>query len=144
MVSDTTPVPFNTIVQWTEKSRRVGIVIVVGERRIAQHRRFRLGGTDGKQHGALAGALQGNCRRQRLPDWDCEANRQPLTPQARYAWCNQYYFATERGRAGVRAPSQWEAWATTYRRKRLEPLRTQSLMSLVGEVEGRTPWMSVY
>lgn len=43
MVSDTTPVPFNTIVQWTEKSRRVGIVIVVGERRIAQHRRFRLG-----------------------------------------------------------------------------------------------------
>jgi hypothetical protein len=96
MVSDTTPVQFNTIVQWTEKSRRVGIVIVVGERRIAQHRRFRLGGTDGKQHGALAGALQGNCRRQRLPDWDCEANRQPLTPQARYSWCNPYYFATER------------------------------------------------
>ena len=97
MVSDTMPLPFNTIVQWTEKSRRVGIVIVFES--VASHNigRFRLGGTDGKQHGALAGALQGNCRRQRLPDWDCEANRQPLTPQARYAWCNQYYFATGRG-----------------------------------------------
>jgi hypothetical protein len=58
MVSDTTPLRTNTIVQWNEKSRRVGIVIVAGERRIAQQRRFRLGGTDGKHHGALAGALQ--------------------------------------------------------------------------------------
>src|ERR671916_620808 len=29
-----------------------------------------------------------------------EANRQPLTPQAEYAWWYQYYFATERGERG--------------------------------------------
>ncbi len=29
-----------------------------------------------------------------------EANRKPLLPQAEYAWWYQYYFATERGRAG--------------------------------------------
>jgi pimeloyl-ACP methyl ester carboxylesterase len=29
-----------------------------------------------------------------------EANRQPLTPQAEYAWWYQYYFATERGEHG--------------------------------------------
>ena len=29
-----------------------------------------------------------------------EANREPLTPQAEYAWWYQYYFATERGERG--------------------------------------------
>ena len=31
-----------------------------------------------------------------------DANRQPLTPQAEYAWWYQYYFATERGERGYR------------------------------------------
>ena len=31
-----------------------------------------------------------------------EANRQPLTPAAEYAWWYQYYFATERGERGYR------------------------------------------
>jgi pimeloyl-ACP methyl ester carboxylesterase len=32
-----------------------------------------------------------------------DANRQPLTPVAEYAWWYQYYFATERGERGYRA-----------------------------------------
>jgi pimeloyl-ACP methyl ester carboxylesterase len=58
-----------------------------------------------------------------------EANRQPLTPQAEYAWWYQYYFATERGERGYRehrrefgkliwrlASPKWQFDETTFER----------------------------
>jgi hypothetical protein len=58
MVSNTTPVPTNTIVQWNEMSRRVEIVIMVGERRIAEHRRCRPGARENTVRTVKAAAVE--------------------------------------------------------------------------------------
>ena len=65
-------------------------------------RRLRLGRADGRhRRGALAGALQGAGLGERLPDRQpgrparCRCRRRPSSQ-----WWYQYYFATERGRAG--------------------------------------------
>ena len=65
-------------------------------------RRLRLGRTDGKYHGgALAGALHGNRRRQRLSD--CQSRGEPPAADAAGRAATggtSTYFATERGERG--------------------------------------------
>lgn len=48
----------------------------------------------------MAGAVQGHGLRQRLLDREPSSGREALSPQAELQWWYQYYFATERGRAG--------------------------------------------
>ena len=63
---------------------------------------FDWGATNGRHHrGALAGALQGARLRQRLSDRQPGSRtKPPLPPKAELQWWYQFYFATERGRAG--------------------------------------------
>ena len=49
---------------------------------------------------ALARALQGARLGERLSDRQPAAEQQPLPPAAEHQWWYQFYFATERGRAG--------------------------------------------
>jgi hypothetical protein len=59
------------------------------------------GSADGHQYRSrLAGALQGHGLRKRLSDNNLERNKLLLPPKAEWGWWYQYYFATERGRAG--------------------------------------------
>jgi pimeloyl-ACP methyl ester carboxylesterase len=48
----------------------------------------------------MAGALQGHGLRERLSDRQPGTGKMPLPPKAELQWWYQYYFATERGRAG--------------------------------------------
>ena len=60
-----------------------------------------MGSANGLHHrGALARALQGASVGERLSDRSQEAGKIPLPPKAELQWWYQYYFATERGRAG--------------------------------------------
>ena len=67
-------------------------------------RRLRLGRADRRRHrGAVAGALQGDRRGQRLPDHQSEGEpRSRCRRRPSYGWWYQYYFATERGATGYR------------------------------------------
>ncbi len=64
-------------------------------------RRVRLGSADG-QHPrcALAGALQSDGLRERLSHRQPGGWKMPLPPENELQWWYQFYFATERGRAG--------------------------------------------
>ena len=69
--------------------------------RPGDRRRVRLGRANGEHHGgAVAAALHGARVGERLSDWQPAAGKQPLPPEAELRWWYQYYFATERGRAG--------------------------------------------
>ena len=71
------------------------------EDREGRRRRLRLGRADRRhRRRALARALQGPRLGERLPHRNQAAGRQPLPPEAELHWWYQYYFATERGRAG--------------------------------------------
>ena len=48
----------------------------------------------------MARALSGTCLGQWLSDRQPAAGKSPLPPEAELQWWYQYYFATERGRAG--------------------------------------------
>ena len=63
---------------------------------------FDWGAPDGRHHrGAVAGALQGPRLGERLSDRQPGSwQEMPLPPKAELQWWYQYYFATERGRAG--------------------------------------------
>ena len=75
---------------WTSTRRCVG--------------RLRLGGPDGRhRRGALAGALQGLVSVSGYLIGSQAAGARPLPPAAEQQWWYQYYFATERGRAGYEA-----------------------------------------
>ena len=64
-------------------------------------RRVRLGSADGRhRRGALAGALHGLVSVSGYLIGSQAAGKVPLAPQAELLWWYQYYFATERGRAG--------------------------------------------
>ena len=63
--------------------------------------RLRLGRAHGRhRRRALAGTLHRARLGERLPDRQPEAGKMPLPPEAELQWWYQYYFATERGRAG--------------------------------------------
>ena len=69
--------------------------------RPGDRRRLRLGRTHGRRpRRALAGALQRPRLGERLPDRQPGGEPEPAAAEAELAWWYQYYFATERGRAG--------------------------------------------
>ena len=92
------------VAQWSAAAIAVDIDRVHGraQDRQGDHRRLRLGRADGRHHrGAVAGALQGAGLGERLSRSAARPpDKQPLPPQAELQWWYQYYFATDRGRAG--------------------------------------------
>ncbi len=79
------------------------------------------GRTHCRHHGGtLARALHGLVS-ERLPYRQSEINRKPLPPKAELSWWYQFYFATERGRAGYAANTRdfvrliWQTASPTWK-----------------------------